>query len=320
MVDIVRMERKAAVLAPSALPCLAALPTVNLTAGCLHTCAYCYGRGYSGYPGDARVVLYDNTLEKLKRELAHRRTRPRAVYFSPSSDPFQPATAVVAVTRAVFEYLLESGVGVAFLTKGVIPDDIFQLLAARPALVRAQIGITTLDEVISRAFEPYAATPAIRLAQIQALTRAVISTEARLDPMLPGLTDAPQTVDDLFAALADVGVTRAAASVLFLRPAIVQSLKKNVADKRLLAQLLSAYEKSERLALRGNGSGIQALPLAVRRGVFDRLRERASAHGIELRACGCKNPDLTTGSCNIAGKWPPRSAEPIQPQLIKEED
>jgi len=46
MTEVIRAERKAAVLTPSSLACLTHVPTVNLTAGCAHECHYCYARGY----------------------------------------------------------------------------------------------------------------------------------------------------------------------------------------------------------------------------------------------------------------------------------
>jgi hypothetical protein len=68
-------------------------------------------------------------------------------------------------------------------------------------------------------------------------------------------------------------------------------------------RLLNAYQESERIGLRGTGSFVQTLPLIVRRELFARMREIASAHGIELSVCGCKNPNLASGACNITGRW-----------------
>ena len=79
----------------SSLACLADVATINLTLGCAHACRYCYARGYSTYPGDGRVVLYSNTLDKLRQELARKRKRPQTVYFSPSCDLFQPVPQVL---------------------------------------------------------------------------------------------------------------------------------------------------------------------------------------------------------------------------------
>ena len=126
MVDVILAQRKSAVLAPSSLACLADVATINLTLGCAHSCLYCYARGYSTYPGDGRVVLYNNTLEKLRQELSRKRKRPHAIYFSPSCDLFQPVPQVLELGYQVLGYLLQEGIGVSFLSKGVIPACAFR--------------------------------------------------------------------------------------------------------------------------------------------------------------------------------------------------
>jgi DNA repair photolyase len=317
MVAVIKAKRKSPVLTPSRLACLSAIPTINLTAGCLHGCAYCYIRGYSTFPGEGRLILYENTLEKLRNELVRRHTKPPAVYFSPSSDLFQPAPEVLELAEAILKFLFAEGIGVAILTKGRIPGHMLRLLIEHAELVRAQVGIIALDERISQAFEVNAAAPRRRLEQMEALIAGGVATEARLDPILPTLTDAPDSADRLFAALAQVGVRRAAAGVLFLRPAIVHSLKRNVPDKAMLARLLGAYKGRERIGIRANGSSVQTLPLEARREIFARMRKAAAAHNIELSVCACKNPDLARGSCNIGGTWSRQPPRAVQVPLIR---
>lgn len=320
MATVVRAGRKSAVLTPSSLPCLSAMPTINLTAGCLHGCLYCYARSYRQFPGDGKVVLYENTLDMLRDELARRRTKPQAVYFSPSSDLFQPAPEVLELGEAIIRFLFSKGIGVAFLTKGYIPDHVLALLSDHAELVRAQVGIITLDESIARTFEPNAAGPERRLAQIEALVRAGVPTEARIDPILPTVTDSPETTERLFAALADVGVKRAAVDVLFLRPAIVQSLRRGVPDKQMLARLLGAFPRPSPTGESTGKASSQKLPLEVRREMFAVMRDVAAAHGIEVSVCACENPDLAHGSCNITGRWPKPSVRPVQFPLLPAEN
>ncbi len=317
MVAVIKAKRRSSVLTPSSLACLSVMPTINLTAGCLHDCVYCYIRGYRNYPGESRIVLYENMLEKLRTELRKRQTRPHAVYFSPSSDLFQPAPEVLELSHAVLKFLFSQGIGVAFLTKGHIPDDTIQLLIDHAELVRAQIGLITLDERISRAFEPHAASPRRRLQQLGALIAGGVLAEARLDPVLPTLTDRPYALDQHFAILAQVGVKRAAAGVLFLRPAIRQSLERNLADREMLLPLLGAYREEEQAVMRGAEFPIQNLSSERRREILARLQGAAEAHGIELSVCACKNADIARGSCNIAGTWARRPPSAVQPLLVK---
>jgi DNA repair photolyase len=270
------------------------MPTINLTSGCTHGCLYCYARGYTIYPGDGTVVVYENTLERLRAELALKRRKPQAVYFSPSSDLFQPVPEVAELGYRILEFLLSQGIGVAFLSKGRIPDKTMHLLLSHADLVRAQIGITTLDEEVRRVFEPNTASPKVRLEQIARLTAGGVATEARLDPVLPGLTDAPDALRQLFSALAKVGVKQATASALFLRPGIVESLRRNVQDKAALQSLLAFYEDAAHLPIRAGRSSAIALPPAIRKDIYGRMGRLAEEHGLHLSICACKNPDLAT--------------------------
>jgi DNA repair photolyase len=189
-----------------------------------------------------------------------------------------------------------------------------ELLIDHADLVRAQIGLITLDEGIARVCEPHAASPRTRLWQLHSLVAGGVAAAARLDPIMPTLTDRPETLDRLFAALAQVGVKRAAAGVLFLRPGILYWLQRRVPGE-MLAPLLAAYLEKGQAVMRGAEYPIQNLPLERRRGIFAQLQEAADAHGIRLDVCACKNADIAKGSCNIAGTWPARKPRAAQPQL-----
>ena len=303
MVKVILQDRKSAVLTASSLACLARIPTVNLTSGCAHGCLYCYTRGYSNYPGDGKITVYKNTLEKLRNELRRKRKRPCAVYFSPSSDPFQPVPEVLDVTYEVFEFLFQAGLGVAFLTKGHIPERHMKLLQANAPQVRAQIGLITLDAKLAGIFEPNAATPEMRLAQARTFVESDIVNQMRLDPILAGLTDSPEELNDLCKKISSAGVKQIAVSTLFMRRAIVTSLKRNVQDEAILGKLLDSFGQASRMAIHAGRSSVTALPASVRRMVHERVRKAAHANGLSVKICACKNPDIATGSCSIAGDW-----------------
>jgi DNA repair photolyase len=292
-------------LTPSSLACLAHVPTVNFTAGCAHQCRYCYARGYLTHPGEGKVRFYTNTLAKLREELRRKRKKPTTVYFSPSSDPFQPVPEVLNMAYDVFKLLFESEIGVAFVTKGLIPERHRKLLAAHAPLVQGRIGLITLDPAVAAAFEPGTATPEARLAQAAHLIGAGIPVEARLDPILPGVTDGEECLEPLCAALAGNGVRKIAASVLFLRPAVVGSLRGHVKDQAMLKRILDRFANAEPLAIHAGNSRVRALPTAARLAMIERLNSIARRHGLEVLVCACKNPDISRGSCHISGRWPP---------------
>ncbi len=103
----------------------------------------------------------------------------------------------------------------AFVSKGRIPERHRNLLATHAPPVQGRIGLITLDPRIAAAFEPGAATPEVRLAQAADLIGVHVSVEARLDPILPGVTEGADCLEPLCAALARIGVRKIAASVLF---------------------------------------------------------------------------------------------------------
>ncbi|MDO4628105.1 MAG: radical SAM protein [Planctomycetia bacterium] len=210
----------------TAIGCLSGIPTVNLSAGCAHECVYCYTKGYSFYPSEGVVRVYRNSAQKIRDELSRKRQLPRRVYFSPSSDIFQPVTEIQEIACEIFQILLERGIEIVFLSKGVIPDALWSILEKYAYRIFAQVGLISVNEAIRRIFEPHAATVAQRLAQIERLNAVGIRTTVRLDPILPGVSDSSEDFDALCAEIAQRGAREIAASVLFLRPGLLSIMRK----------------------------------------------------------------------------------------------
>lgn len=303
MVKLTTIKRKSALLTPSSLACLVEIPTVNLTMGCAHGCLYCYTRGYRSYPGEDTVNLYENSWELLREELRRRRLKPAAVYFSPASDLFQPVPEILEIAYRLLREILDRGIGVAFLTKGVIPARHMSLLQEHAALVRAQIGLITLDEALLRTFEPRAAPPFVRVAQMKLLTQGGIKTQLRIDPILPQLTDDEPTLRAVCRSAAEAGVTDIAASVLFLRPALTRRLWQASRRNAAVASCLGAFSTPQRIAIHAAHSSVIALPREERARIFNRLENVAASYGMTVKRCACKNPDIANGRCSIAGEW-----------------
>ena len=304
---IEHLPRKSAVLSSSSLACLSGVSSINLTSSCAHGCVYCYSCGYSSRPTEGTVVVYSNLFEKLKDELARKRKKPETVYFSPSSDLFQPIPEVLQTGYDIIEFLLWKNLNVAFVTKGVIPEAHFELFRKHPTRIQAQIGLISTDKNILAQFEPNAATLETRLEQIRKLTEAGIPVTVRLDPIIPGITDDDETFDQVCKAVADAGVKTIAASVLFLRPAIKESLQRNIANPKILQRIMSRFSGAKRLAIHADRSSVMAIPREDRESIFKRLFTIGEKYGLHLHVCGCKNPDLPSDmfskNCHLSGSW-----------------
>lgn len=249
MMKIGYKERKTNFLTPSGLRCLAGLPTVNISAGCGHNCVYCYTKGYSVYPGDDVVELYANMPQRITEELSRKRNKPKAVYFCPSCEPFGPIEQIQQVSYEVMKMLLDKGIGVQFVTKGKIAEQTLQLFERESSLVCGQIGITSVDDNIRRIVEPCTATVQEKLGQLKRLNDACVKMSVRCDPLIHGLMDSEQQIDELLTAASKTGCREIAISFLFLRPAITKNLKQNINDKGLLDRILEPYSEAVQLPI-----------------------------------------------------------------------
>lgn len=314
-VEVACQDRKSAVLTPSQLPCLADVPSFNLSLGCAHGCVYCYARSYSLFPGEGRVVVYRDTAERLVAELKRKRRKPTHVYFSPSTDVFQPVDTLLDMAYEIFSVLLEKGVGIAFVTKGRIPRRHMELLTAHAPLVQAQIGVITHNDGLVSRLEPNTAPPTVRFTQMAQLIAAGVRARPRVAPIIPGLTDADETLDTLFRRSREAGATHAAINAMHLRPAITASLRKHLATKEAEA-VLAHYGSSGQLRVCGGKSRQTPLPAGARVALFKRVRHIAAANGVQAHVCGCMNPDISNERCALAGEWPTRDEQGEQMDLL----
>jgi len=297
------------------LPCILSEGVINPTVGCAHRCVYCY-MGQGQYTDGQEIRVFDTLPDLLERQLRHDErvggTGPDRIYFSTACDAFQPIKEVQDVTLAAFSALVERGKHVGFLTKGLIREDIMAVIQKNPELFSAQIDLNTLDQTVTDVFEPGAAKPSERLAQMKRLVDMGVRTSARLDPVLPGITDTPARLEALFAGISSAGVTSAAVSYLFLRPPIriILTRRFHPMANAVLAEFGAG--KTTEVPLHGKSTMTCLLP-ARRIAGFTRIKTIAAKHGISVSFCACKNSDVAAdveevGKCNISGPPLPRPA------------
>ena len=140
-----------------------------------------------------------------------------------------------------------------------------------------------------------AATPGERLANIERLVSAGIVPEARIDPVIPFVTDAKASFDDLFRELAARGVRRAMISYLHLRPAVEAQVRRELDG--FSSELVEGMFRGAVFKTVGASTKTKLVPAEVRRRGYERAREAADRHGVAVSICSCKNPEMEGGSC-----------------------
>jgi len=80
------------------------------------------------------------------------------------------------------------------------------------------ITITTLDEKLARAIEPFAPRPSLRLEAVRKLSEAGIPVGVGCSPVMPLINDSERGIDAVARAAAAAGAKRFFSNILFLSP------------------------------------------------------------------------------------------------------
>jgi DNA repair photolyase len=176
--------------------------TINVYRGCSHACSYCFARPTHAYLGfdigadfDRKIVVKINAVEKLRAELADPGWRGEPVAMGTNTDPYQRAEAKYRLTRGVLEALTEHRNPFSILTKSPLVTRDLDVITAAAAVtdVSVNFSLGTLDERVWRLTEPGAPHPRRRVEAMARLAEAGIRTGALVAPILPGLSDRPES-------------------------------------------------------------------------------------------------------------------------------
>jgi DNA repair photolyase len=256
--------------------------SLNPYMGCAHRCTFCYVRAFehrAERPADERygrsIRVKTNVAEVLARELARPSWKRDGVAIGAATDPYQPAEGRYRLTRACLEVLAEAWNPLSLITRG--PMIVRDLDVLREAAARADVSVTfsipTLDEEIWRRTEPGTAPPRQRLRALSQLVAAGVKAGVGLAPILPGISDRRDLLDDVVRAARAAGATGVWANALYLKPGtrehFLESLARDFPDQ---------VEHYERLY-----DGRAYLAHGEVKPLRDEVRALARAHGVADR-------------------------------------
>ena len=259
--------------------------TVNPYRGCTHSCHYCFARAYHAYLdmgiGDdfsSKIVVKTNVVEVLRRELASPKWDGAHVAMGTATDPYQHCEGRYRLTRGVLEALADFANPMSMLTKStmIIRDlDVFRRLDAVTS-VTVSMSVGTLDEAVRRVVEPGTPPGRKRLQVLARLADEGIRTGVLVAPILPGLTDTEEHLDEVLTACAAAGVDYAAPIVLHVRASIREHFMPWV--ERTYPWLYPRY-----VELYGNRA---YAPKAYQEEVADRFARLRLRHGLAGTGAG----------------------------------
>ena len=284
--------------------------SINPYVGCAFGCAYCYARythryAFERLAGNSaeetveslgtlppwlaferRILVKENAPALVRQALRHGSDKHLAlvenetIVIGTATDPYQPAERRFRLTRSILEALCEhEGLSVVIISKSPLITRDIDLLKrlSRQGALEVHVTITTLDRDLARRIEPRAPTPESRVRGLARLRANGIRAGVNIMPVLPGITDHPEKIEELIATIAKAGATYVNAGALRLQSAARERYLPFIEQEfpALAARYRAAYARSHdagpayRTALRA-----LVATLAARHGLGHREYER----------------------------------------------
>jgi DNA repair photolyase len=203
--------------------------TINAYRGCSHACTYCFARPTHEYLGlgigedfDRRIVVKVNAVERADAELRSPRWHGDHIAMGTNTDPYQKAEGKYHLTQGIVDVLTRHANPFSILTKStLILRDLDRLSrAAARTDVRVNLSIGTLDDEVWRLTEPGTPPPRKRLEAVRRINDAGVTCGVLVAPVLPGLSDRDEQLEEIGAACAEAGAASVSAIALHLRKGV----------------------------------------------------------------------------------------------------
>ncbi len=253
--------------------------TVNPYRGCSHACIYCFARRThtyldldAGHDFDSKIVVKVNAGALLRRELASPRWAGEAIAMGTNTDPYQRAEGRYRLMREIIAALRDRANPFSILTKGtlILRDVDLISQAAEVSDVSVAVSVGSVDERLWRAVEPGTPSPRRRLDVVRRFADVGVGCSVLMAPILPGLSDSPEQIDETVRELAAAGAANVTPLVLHLRPGAREWYRAWL--QREHPELVRMYARLYR-----EGS---YLPKSYQREVLDRVAEAKRRHGM----------------------------------------
>ena len=166
--------------------------SLNPYGGCSFGCTYCYAafftRAREERDGWGRWVrVKENAIDRMSARKRGSLDGKR-IYMSSVTDPYQPIERELRLTRGLLEVMAERHKP-KLVAQTRSPDvtrdaDLFRRIEDGGGRVQVNVTVTTDDEDVRRAFEPYCPSTAARLRAVSELRAAGVEVCVTMTPLL----------------------------------------------------------------------------------------------------------------------------------------
>ncbi|WP_121004875.1 intein-containing Rv2578c family radical SAM protein [Saccharothrix australiensis] len=229
----------------------------------------------AGRDFDSQVVVKVNAVEVLTAQLKSRRWRREHVAMGTNTDPYQRAEGRYALMPGIIRALADSGTPFSVLTKGTVLARDIPLLREAAARVPVGVGVSIalLDRELQARLEPGTPSPRARLDLVRRVREAGLPCGVFVAPVLPGLTDSVDRLDELLGGIAAAGASGVTVLPLHLRPGAREWFGRWLVRER--PDLVEEYRE-----LYARGAYVDA---RYRRRLAARIEPLLRRHGLDTR-------------------------------------
>jgi DNA repair photolyase len=187
--------------------------TLNAYLGCAFGCSYCYvpimrlKRGQEDeMPWGGWVQVKVNAPDVLRRQMLNLPMEAR-IAIGTATDSWQPLEKKYGIARKILQELSYYENPVHVLTRSPLLIRDIDILVKIPNLSLG-VSLPTFDERARRVFEPFAPAIPGRVHLIRSLVEAGLSVTLFWCPILYGVMDNPEAVQDYLRRASELGIAR----------------------------------------------------------------------------------------------------------------
>jgi DNA repair photolyase len=155
----------------------------------------------------------------VRAELARPSWKGDHVALGTNTDPYQWVEGRYRLMEGIWEAMRDFANPCSVLTKSPLllrDKELMQELVERTDFV-ANLSIPTLEEKAWRATEPHTPHPRKRIEAVAELVKAGIPTGVLVAPLMPGINDSPEQVEELLGLVGEAGARSVGGVALHLR-------------------------------------------------------------------------------------------------------
>jgi DNA repair photolyase len=173
----------------------------------------------AGRDFEREIVVKVNAPELLRVELARPSWKGEHVALGTNTDPYQWVEGRYKLMRGIWAAMRDAANPCSILTKSPLLQrdlDLMKEINERTEF-SAALSIPTLEEKAWRATEPRTPNPRARLEAVAELSRAGIRTGVLVAPLMPGVNDQPEQVEEITRLASEAGASYVSPIALHLR-------------------------------------------------------------------------------------------------------